>query len=85
MALTKETIVSKVEYLPESGMVQVQEATVIKDDGKEISRTFHRYVLSPVYDAENLADKPAVVQQVTDTFWTQEAIAARKAAMESVS
>ena len=46
MAITKEEIADKIETL-ENGNIQVRTATVIKEDGTEISRTFHRYVLNP--------------------------------------
>lgn len=46
MALTKENIVDKIEIV-EDGSVQIRKATVIKEDGTELSRTFERYVLHP--------------------------------------
>ena len=42
---TKEN--DKFEIVTEHKIVQVREATVIKKDGVEISRTFHRYTLPP--------------------------------------
>ena len=46
MAITKEIVVDKIEVL-EMGQVQVRTATVIKEDGTELSRTFHRHVVVP--------------------------------------
>ena len=46
MAITKTTTADKIETL-ESGIVQVRTATVIKEDGKELTRTFHRHILTP--------------------------------------
>jgi hypothetical protein len=46
MALTKSTENDKIEVVNKWN-VQVRTATVIKDDGKEISRSFHRKVLTP--------------------------------------
>ena len=46
MAITKETVVDKIEVL-EMGQVQVRTATVIKEDGVELTRTLHRHVLQP--------------------------------------
>ena len=46
MALTKETVVDKIEVL-EMGQVQVRTATRIKEDGTELSSSFHRHVLAP--------------------------------------
>ena len=48
MALTKETVVDKIEVL-EMGQVQVRTVTRIKEDGKELSSSFHRHVLEPRY------------------------------------
>ena len=46
MAITKEIIADKIETL-ESGVVQIRTATVIKEDGTELTRTFHRHLLTP--------------------------------------
>ena len=46
MAITKETVVDKIEVL-EIGSVQVRAATVIKEDGNELNRNFHRHVVVP--------------------------------------
>lgn len=50
MALTKRTFVDKYEILTETGNVQVREATVIEEDGVELSRTYLRYVVEPTAD-----------------------------------
>ena len=49
MALTKTEIVDKVEVVDTGdwSMVQVRTATVIKEDGVELNRSFHRHVLHP--------------------------------------
>lgn len=55
MALTKTTINDKIEVMQlASGypVVQVRTATIIAEDGVEISRTFHRHVLNPAADLE---------------------------------
>ena len=63
MAITKETVVDKIEVL-EKGSVQVRAATVIKEDGKEISRSYHRHVVAPDSDSTNeSADVKAMVKQ----------------------
>jgi len=48
MALTKETVVDKVEVL-EMGQVQVRTATRVKEDGAVLSSSFHRHVIEPRY------------------------------------
>ena len=45
MALTEETVQDKIEVIGDYKAVQVRTATVIKRDGVEISRSFHRHAL----------------------------------------
>ena len=47
MTLEKKVFVDKLEILPELKIVQVRTATVITDNGVEISRTFYRNALTP--------------------------------------
>jgi len=49
MALTKEIIEDKIEVVDMGSwkVVQIRTATVIKEDGKELSRGFHRHMLTP--------------------------------------
>jgi hypothetical protein len=47
MALTKEIKTDKIEVLGDHKHVQCREATVISEDGVELSRSFHRHVLEP--------------------------------------
>lgn len=64
MALTKETVVDKIEVL-EMGQVQVRTATKIMEDGVQLSSSFHRHVVEPstkggeVKDAEGNITTPA--------------------------
>ena len=48
MALTKATINDKIEVINQGdwSVVQVRTATIISEDGTEISKTFHRHVLA---------------------------------------
>jgi hypothetical protein len=52
MALTKTTINDKIEVINRGdwSCVQVRTATVISEDGTEISRAFHRHVVMPNAD-----------------------------------
>jgi hypothetical protein len=53
MALTKTTTNDKIEVLQLAAgypVIQVRTATIIAEDGVEISRTFHRHVLTPDAD-----------------------------------
>ena len=64
MAITKEEIQDKFEVVGDFKMIQVRTATVIKEDGKEISRSFHRHVIAPNDDSTNeSADVKALVAQ----------------------
>ena len=53
MALTEETIQDKIEVVGDFKYVQVRTATVIKRDGTEISRSFHRHTVTPDADTSN--------------------------------
>ena len=44
MAITKELIEDKIEIVGEFKAVQVRTATVIKEDGVELNRSFHRHL-----------------------------------------
>ena len=64
MAITKEIEQDKIEVVGPFKHIQVRTATVIKEDGKEISRSFHRHVVSPDSDSTNeSADVKAMVKQ----------------------
>ena len=56
MAITKEVIQDQFEVVSEFKHIQVRTATIIKEDGKEISRAFHRHVVSPDSDSTNESD-----------------------------
>ena len=72
MAITKETIVGKIEVVTEHKHIQVRMDTVIKEDGVELSRTHHRHVIQCDISAEDLAKEHAEVQQVANSgIWTQ--------------
>ena len=78
MALTKTTEEDKIEVVGPYRAVQVRTATVIKEDGTELSRSFHRKVLEPgTLDASdnlvntNISGESAEVQGICNTVWTQ--------------
>lgn len=82
MALTKETKNDKIEVLQLAAgypVIQVRTATVIAEDGVEISRTFHRHVLTP--DAD-LTAEDADVAALAAAVFTDAAKAAYAAAQE---
>jgi hypothetical protein len=74
MALEKVVVNDKIEVLNLAAgypVVQVRNATIIKDDGVEISRKFHRHVLTP--DADLSAEDDDVVA-IAATVFTADAI-----------
>lgn len=75
MTLEKIEEVDKIEVLAD-GQIQVRQSTIITEDGKELSRTFHRHVLAPGDDVEN---EDARVQAIAMTLWTDEVIEAYRA------
>ena len=77
MALTKTTEEDKIEVVGQYRAVQIRTATVVKEDGKELSRSFHRRVLDPgTLDAsDNLVDTDTSsesdeVKGITAAVWT---------------
>ena len=65
MALTEETVQDKIEVVGEFKHIQVRTATVIKKDGVEISRSFHRHVVAPDADTSGESDDvKAIAAQV---------------------
>ena len=67
MAITKTTEIGKIEVVGEYKAVQVRTDTVIKEDGKEISRSTHRHV--KLHD-EDISSEDAEVQAVANAVWT---------------
>ena len=69
MAITKRTEQDKIEVVGEFKHIQVRTATVIEEDGVELSRSFHRHTVAPDADSsEESADVKAMVAQFhTDT------------------
>ena len=85
MALTEETINDKIEVVNNGtfSVVQVRSATVIKRDGDEISRSFHRHVVAPDADLSAEDDDVAAVCTPVFTQAVKDAYAAHLAANES--
>ena len=77
MALSESIEYDKVEIVGPYKAVQVRKATVIKKDGVELTRSFHRYVLHPgTLDASDnlvataLSGEPAEVSAICTAAWT---------------
>ena len=69
--LTEETIQDKIEIVGDYKIVQVRTATVIKRDGTEISRSFHRHTVAPNISADDLANESAEVQAICNVVHTE--------------
>ena len=67
MALTKETVVDKIEVL-ESNIIQVRVATRVLEDGEVLSSSYHRHTLQPGADLAN--EDPKVVAIAT-AAWSE--------------
>ena len=82
MALEKSEVNDKLEIVDAGSwkVLQVRTATVIKDDGVEISRNFHRRVITPTDD---WSSEDSEVKTICDAIMTAERINAFKAAQES--
>jgi hypothetical protein len=79
MALSESTVQDKIEVVDCGGwkVIQVRTATIISRDGEEISRSFHRHVVSPTDD---WSGESTEVQAMCNTFHTSTAIAAYESA-----
>ena len=77
MALTKTIEEDKIEVVSEFKHVQIRTATVIKEDGVELNRSFHRKVLDSgvLDDSDNfvetdISSESAEVQAICNAVWT---------------
>ncbi len=86
MALSESIEYDKIEVVGEFKAVHVRKATVIKKDGEEVARSYHRYVLQcgDLDASDNLVDtdlsaEPAEVSAICTAAWTTDVKAAWKA------
>jgi len=88
MAITKETVVDKIEVL-EMGQVQVRTATKIVEDGNELNRSFHRHVIEPsvknndTWEDTDISSEDARVQAIANATWTDEVKTAYQTMIDS--
>ena len=79
MALTERTEVDKIEIVGPYRAVQVRTATVIERDGEELTRSYHRHVVS---SGDDYSNETAEVQAVCVAVHTAEVIAAYQASQQ---
>lgn len=78
--LEKTIAVSQIE-VTKSNVVQVRVSTVIMEDGKQLSETYHRYCIMP---GDDYSREDAKVQAVCASVHTPETIAAYLASIAAV-
>ena len=93
MAITKTLVDDKIEVAGDYKNLQVRPATVIKEDGVEISRSFHRKsfeCVSSSYDGSswthtdtNMSGESSELQGIATAVWTTSVKNAKKAANEA--
>tara|TARA_R100001015_G_C4551279_1_gene113088 strand:+ start:112 stop:402 length:291 start_codon:yes stop_codon:yes gene_type:complete len=93
MAITKTTEEDKIEVVGDYKNVQIRTATVIKEDGVELTRSFHRKVLECVsssYDGSSwthsdtdISGESTEVQGICNAVWSTTVKNAKKAANEA--
>jgi hypothetical protein len=70
--LTESTNINQIEVVNDWN-IQVRQATIIERDGKFVSRTFHRWVLTPDMD---ISDQEQKVKDIANAAWTPEVLQA---------
>lgn len=68
MALTEKIEIDRIEVVG-NWNIQVRQAKTIEKDGVFVSRTFHRWVLTPDSDITNQEQK---VKDICNAAWTPE-------------
>ena len=78
MAITKTILDDKIEIVTEFKHLQIRQATVIKEDGTELSRSYHRRTLqcgtlndSDTLVETDLSSETAEVKVIAAAVWTQ--------------
>tara|TARA_B100001094_G_scaffold85995_1_gene82353 strand:- start:172 stop:495 length:324 start_codon:yes stop_codon:yes gene_type:complete len=93
MAITKRTEEDKIEVVGPYKSIQVRTATVIEEDGVELSRSFHRHLLQCVQSIKNgsnwthtdtdVSGESSEVQAIASAVWTTDVKNAKKTANEN--
>ena len=78
MAITKETIVGKIEVVTQFKHIQIRMDNVIKENGTELSRSYWRNAINcgSIDESNNFIDRDisgehAEVQAICNAAWTQ--------------
>ncbi len=89
MAITKETIVDKIEVVGQYNCIQVRYAQIVKEDGTEIARKNIREAFDcgritgddNTWVDTDLSDKDQKIQDIAGVVWTSTEKDALKAAL----
>ena len=96
MAITKEIIEDKIEVVGDYKTIQVRTATVIKEDGVELTRSFHRHVVDCVNSVKNdddswthtdtdVSGESTEVQGIATAVWTDKVKELKKLSVENAT
>ena len=96
MAITKEIIEDKIEVVGDCKRIQIRTATVIKEDGVELTRSFHRNAIECVSSVKNdddswthtdtnVSGESAEVQGIATAVWTDAVKELKKLSVENAT
>ena len=80
MALTKTETIDKYEIVGEFKHIQCRHATIVAEDGVELTRSYHRHVIAP---GDDVSGEPQEVQDLVAVLHTQAVIDAYNAHLEA--
>ena len=80
MAITKATADDKIEIVGDYKHLNIRTATIVSEDGNELSRSFHRRVITP---DEDVSGESTEIQGIAAAVWTDEVKAAWQTFQES--
>ena len=92
MAITKEIKNDKIEIVGDHKCLQIRAATILSEDGAELTRTFSRRTINSVQSTYNgsswthtntdISGESAEIQAIANAVWTDAAKTAQKAINE---
>ena len=68
MAITKKIENDKYEIVSDFKHIQIRERIIIEEDGVEISRSWHRRIITPNDDVSSETEE---IQGLANSLWTQ--------------
>ena len=70
MALTKEVVQDKIEVMGDYKHIQVRTVTIVKEDGVELSRSYHRHSVPPINSVYTPAETDKDGKVTKAASWT---------------